>query len=84
VKRNIWSRTVSKEKKQMKLACSDFGNILMKFCEKPEYAKDIVNGHIYMKEIGYFRKLEDPFRGDPYDGQIHIQEEYGISRKCLT
>jgi hypothetical protein len=60
----------------MNFAYSDLGNVLMKFCEKPEYAKDILNGTIYMKESGYFRNLEDTFRGDRNDGIVRVQEEY--------
>ncbi len=29
-----------------------------------------------MKESGYFRQLENAFRGDPYDGRNNVQEEY--------
>ena len=60
----------------MRFLRSEVGNVLMKFCEKPEHAKGILEGHIYMKESGYFRRLENGFRGDPYDGRILVQEEY--------
>ena len=52
----------------MKIFDLDFPNIGMKFCEKREYAEDIAKGIIYMKESGYFRKLEDTYRGDSFDG----------------
>ena len=29
-----------------------------------------------MKESGYFRQLEDTFRGDRYDRKVRVQEEY--------
>lgn len=53
----------------MKIYGLDFPRIAMKFCEKKEYAEDVANGNIYMKESGYFRKLEDTFRGDKFDGK---------------
>ncbi len=45
---------------------------LIKFAERKEYLDDIINGKIYMKESGYFRKLEDNFRGDELDGLYPI------------
>ncbi len=60
----------------VKFYSSEFSKIAMKFCEKLEYAQEIVKGNIYMKESGYFRCLEDTFRGDQYDGIIHVVEEY--------
>lgn len=59
----------------MKLFGLDFPNIAMKFCEKKEYAEAISKGIIYMKESGYFRKLEDTYRGDPVDGKCPIDLE---------
>ncbi len=50
----------------------DFPNILLKFCEKEDYAKDIVNGKIYMKESAFFRKLDNNFRGDKFDGRCPV------------
>ncbi len=60
----------------VKFYSSEFSKTAMKFCEKLEYAQEIVKGNIYMKECGYFRYLEDTFRGDPYDGVTRIVEEY--------
>ncbi len=68
-----------------------FENIVIKFCEKLEYAEDIAHGNIYMKSSGYFRQLEDNYRGDIYDGRIHVEEEFatvplqfGDGRVCDT
>lgn len=44
-------------------------NILIKVSEKHEYLEALSQGQVYMKESGYFRKLEDNYRGDPYDGK---------------
>lgn len=52
---------------------NQINNLLIKVCEKEEYAKDLMNGNLYMKESGYFRKLEDNYRGDCYDGKIPIR-----------
>lgn len=48
-------------------------DMLIKICEKEEYAKSVMNGNLYMKESGYFRKLEDNYRGDIYDGKMPIK-----------
>lgn len=45
---------------------------LLKFFEKKEFAEELLNGKIYMKESGYFRKLEDNYRGDRNDGRRPI------------
>lgn len=50
----------------------NFPDILIKFSEKKEYLEDIVNGNIFMNESGYFRKLEDNYRGDKNDGKRPI------------
>ena len=60
----------------VKFCSSEFSKIAMKFCEKLDYAQEIVKGNIYMKECRYFRCLEDTFRGDPYDGMTYVVEEY--------
>lgn len=52
----------------MKLNNFEIPKYLLKFFEKKEYAEDFLNGKIYLKESGYFRKLEDNFRGDVNDG----------------
>lgn len=48
------------------------GIYLIKVAEKKEYIDDLLAGNIYMKESGYFRKLEDCYRGDCYDGRRPI------------
>jgi|GEM_PF-3136647 len=60
----------------VKFYSSEFSKFSIKFYEKLEYAQEIVKGNIYMKESGYFRCLENTFRGDPYDGITHVVEEY--------
>ena len=40
------------------------GDYLIKVAEKKEYIDDLLAGNLYMKESGYFRKLEDGYRGD--------------------
>lgn len=50
----------------------NFGIYLIKFAEKEEYIDDLLRGKIYMKEAGYFRKLEDGYRGDKNDGKMPI------------
>ena len=54
----------------------------IKIAEKEEYLQDFLDGHLYMKASGYFRKLEDGYRGDIHDGRnpiptknIHIVAE---------
>ncbi len=49
-----------------------FPYLLLKIAEKKEYIDDFLNGKLYMKESGYFRKLEDGYRGDKYDGKAPI------------
>ncbi|MTK08471.1 MAG: hypothetical protein F8N38_15475 [Hungatella sp.] len=54
---------------------NQINNFLLKVCEKEEYAKDLKAGKLYMKESGYFRKLEDNYRGDYNDGKIPIKSD---------
>lgn len=49
-----------------------FTPYLIKVAQKQQYIDDLLAGHIYLKEAGYFRKLEDNFRGDPNDGRRPI------------
>lgn len=46
--------------------------VFIKVVEKKKYAKEILKGELYMKESGYFRKIEDGFRGDVNDGKVPI------------
>ncbi len=41
----------------------------IKFSEKREYLEDLANGKVYMNESGYFRKIDNRFRGDKFDGK---------------
>lgn len=60
----------------MKVKKNIFGyeveDLLIKVSSKKEYLKDICEGKIYMNESGYFRKLEDNYRGDIFDGKCPI------------
>lgn len=42
---------------------------LMKFFSCREYAEDLLKGTFYCHESGWFRKLEDSYRGDMNDGK---------------
>jgi hypothetical protein len=48
-------------------------SILIKIFEKEEYANDLMAGNLYMKESGYFTKIEDNYRGDPYEARIPLE-----------
>ena len=50
----------------------EVADLLIKVSSKEEYLKDICDGKIYMNESGYFRKLEDNYRGDKFDGKCPI------------
>jgi len=50
-----------------------FADKLVKICQKQEHVNDILNGKIYMNELGSFNSALDTFRGDKYDG-YRIQE----------
>lgn len=50
----------------------DYSHLLIKVCSEKAYIEDIRHGKIYMNESGYFRKLEDNYRGDKYDGKSPI------------
>ena len=43
---------------------------LIKVFSQESYREDFINGKLYLKEAGYFNKLEDSFRGDKYDSKI--------------
>lgn len=59
----------------MKLKGIEFPLYIIKFCEKPEYIDDIMDGRLYMRASGYFRDLpeENTYRGDPFDGKMPIE-----------
>ena len=46
--------------------------MLIKVSSKDEYLKEICEGKVYMNESGYFRKLEDNYRGDRFDGKCPV------------
>ena len=45
---------------------------LMKFFSCRKYAEDLLKGKLYCHESGWYRKLEDNFRGDKHDGKRPI------------
>ncbi|MCL2765260.1 MAG: hypothetical protein FWD40_08300 [Treponema sp.] len=45
---------------------------LIKFFDSKKYAEDLLNGKLFCHESGWFRKLDDSFRGDKYDGKRPI------------
>lgn len=49
-----------------------FPSLAIKFSNKKEYLEDLAKGNIYMNESGYFRKLDDNFRGDKFDGKCPV------------
>lgn len=57
--------------------------MLIKFSSERKYLEDLCSGKIYMNESGYFRKLEDTYRGDKYDGKypISLEKYKGTSMK---
>lgn len=46
--------------------------MLIKVSNNKQYLEDLCNGRVYMNESGYFRKLEDTFRGDKFEGRYLI------------
>jgi len=64
----------------MKLRKVQLPNFLIKFFEKEEFRDSFLNGNIYLKESGYFRKLEDTYRGDVNDGLMPID----VSKTDMT
>lgn len=50
----------------------DFPDLLIKFSTERRFLQDLADGRVYMNESGYFRQLEDGFRGDKYDGKCPI------------
>lgn len=67
----------------MKVFQYDFPDMLIKFSSERKYLEDLCSGKIYMNESGYFRKLEDTYRGDKYDGKypISLEQYKGTSMK---
>lgn len=71
-KKRIQRKKEKRKRYQEKLR-SRMPILLLKFCEDLSYAQDVINGKLYMKESGYFRRLEDDYRGDPQDGKKPIE-----------
>lgn len=45
---------------------------LIKICALEEHADSLLDGKLYMNQSGYFRRIENNFRGDKYDGKCPI------------
>lgn len=58
-------------------------DLLIKVCEEEKFAKDVIEGNLYMKESGYFRKLEDNYRGDNKDGKMPIRGTFDIIKENI-
>ena len=56
----------------MKIFGYDFPDLLIKVSGKQEYIEDLCGGKVFMNESGYFRKLDDNYRGDRLDGKAPI------------
>lgn len=65
----------------MKMYEYEFPNLFLKVSSKREYLEDLKNGRLFMNESGYFRELEDTYRGDRNDGKcpISMKPYYGES-----
>ena len=50
----------------------EFPDMLIKVSSQRKYLEDIASGKIYMNQSGYFRQLEDTYRGDMNDGKCPI------------
>lgn len=50
----------------------NFPIVLIKVAEEEKYLREFLDGKLYMKASGYFRKVEDDYRGDPFDGRKPI------------
>lgn len=60
-----------------------YSNVLLKFSSKREYLEDLTQGLLYMNESGYFRGLEDTYRGDPNDGKSPVSLEKYQDEKLI-
>lgn len=62
----------------------EMGNqLVMKFV-LPEYVQDVLNGNVYMKQLKFFKELEDGQRGDENEGtwrQKFVNEDTEITSK---
>ena len=59
----------------MKVFQYEFPDMLIKVSNNRKYLEDLCAGKVYMNESGYFRKLEDTYRGDKFDGKCVISFE---------
>ena len=50
----------------------EFPEMLIKFSNEKKHLQDLANGNVFMMESGYFRKLDDRFRGDKFAGKCVI------------
>lgn len=59
--------------KIQKIFPPEFPVWILKFAEEKQYLESLLEGNIYFKESGYFRKLEDNYRGDRNDGKVPLE-----------
>lgn len=56
----------------MKMYQYEIPDLFLKFSTNREYLEDLKNGRLFMNESGYFRNLEDHYRGDRHDGKCPV------------
>lgn len=49
-----------------------FPPCFIKVAKEPTHLEELISGILYMKASGYYRKLDDNYRGDPYDGRTPV------------
>jgi hypothetical protein len=54
---------------------NNFPPLIVKIAEKENYLNDFLNGKLYMNSAGYFRKVENNYRGDPFDGKRPLNSD---------
>ncbi|GEL15464.1 hypothetical protein [Pediococcus cellicola] len=62
----------------------EIGNQLVIKFVSPEYVQDVLNGNVYMRQLKFFKHLEDDQRGDENEGtwrQKFVNEDTEVSSK---
>lgn len=54
----------------MKVFNKEIDTYLIKIFQSEKFRDDFINGNLYLKEAGYFNKLEDNYRGDKFDSKM--------------
>ena len=49
-----------------------FPPCFIKVAKEKAHLEELISGTIYMKASGYYRNLDDNYRGDPYDGRCPV------------